>query len=93
MQGCRWYISDKLLQDDDESYINASTSREETLKWISKTIVRISNFDVLYGNHKAVMGFHMGSVPEMPLSKVMFFARNEHAKFSYQGAPLELGSY
>ena len=72
-----------FVRDDDEGYTDASTSRDETLSWISNTKVRISDFDVLYENDEVVMGFHMVSVPESPLSKVMFFARKEHGKFSY----------
>jgi len=63
-----------FVRDDDEGYINASTSRDETLSWISNTKVRISDFDVLYENDEVVMGFHM---------VLMFFARKEHGKFSY----------
>ena len=72
-----------FVRDDDAGYVNASSSRDETLSWISNTKVRISDFDVLYENDEVVMGFHMVSVPESPLSKVMFFARKEHGKFSY----------
>ena len=71
---------------DDFIFIGPTMTRskEETLHWVSNTPdLQQSESEILYENDEVVMGFHMVSVPESPLSKVMFFARKEHGKFSY----------
>ena len=81
--------SDPVSEIITDDFIFVSTngdtrSREETLNWVSTTPdLVMADFEVLYENDEVVMGFHMVSVPESPLSKVMFFARKEHGKFSY----------
>ena len=81
--------SDSVSEIITDDFIFVSTngdtrSREETLNWVSTTPdLVMADFEVLYENDEVVMGFHMVSVPESPLSKLMFFARKEHGKFSY----------
>jgi len=71
-----------FVRDDDEGYTDASTSRDETLSWISNTKVRISDFDVLYENDEVVMGFHMVSVPESPSLPHRFHTIRRNHKYA-----------
>ena len=80
--------SDSLAEiiTDDFVFVSPSNegrSKDETLTFTENAGVRISDFDVVYGNHEVVFGFHSTQRPDGPLSKVTFFARKEAGKFSY----------
>ena len=61
-----------------------SLSKDETLSWVSNTEIRLSDFEVLYENHEVAFGLHAAiRSPEVPPSRIVFFARKEGEKFSY----------
>ena len=61
-----------------------SFSKDETLNWVSKTEIRISDFEVLYENHEVAFGLHAAIRSlEVPPSGIVFFARKEGGKFSH----------